>query len=85
LTDGTTLKALVNRLYGYRSEIAHGSILGLDQELQQDRALAEWLTAIMLFAYVFKLDAYAASRGGDDRDAFFNALPTPAAPKAASA
>jgi hypothetical protein len=85
LTDGTTLKALVNRLYGYRSEIAHGSILGLDEELQQDRAWAEWLTAIMLFAYVFKSDTYAASGGGDDRDAFFNALPTPTAPEAASA
>ena len=74
LTDGTTLKSLVSRLYGYRSKIAHGSILGLDERLRADRGWAEWLAAAMHVAYV-------AAGGADDHDAFFGALPpTPAAP-----
>jgi len=75
VTDGTTLKSLVNRLYGYRSQIAHGSILGLDERLRADRGWAEWLAAAMLVAYVLELEKHAVAGGADDRDTFFNALP----------
>jgi len=73
--DGVTLKQLVHRLYGYRSEIAHGSILALDARMRTDRAQAEALAAAMLLAYAMALDKYATAGGADDRDRFKNALP----------
>jgi hypothetical protein len=79
LSDGTKLKKLVERLYGYRSEIAHGSVLGLDERLRDDRGWAERLAAYMLIAYVLELGKYAAAGKVDDRDAFFAALPQPPA------
>ena len=78
LADGTTLRAFVKRLYGYRSRIAHGSVLGLDERLRQDRAWAEWLAAMMLHIYVLELERHAAAGAADDRKAFFAALPPPA-------
>jgi hypothetical protein len=75
LGDGTTLKQLVGRIYRYRSEIAHGSILALDETLRAQRAQAETLAAAMLVTYVMELDKYAKSGGTDDRDNFRNALP----------
>jgi hypothetical protein len=79
LSTGTRLKKLVERLYGYRSEIAHGSVLGLDERLRDDRGWAERLAAFMLIAYVLELEKYAAAGKADDRDAFFAALPPPPA------
>jgi hypothetical protein len=80
-TDGVTLKKLVDRLYGYRSEIAHGSILALDARMRTERAQAESLAATMLFGYAIQLDKHVAAGGEDDRDAFRNALPAvPAGP-----
>ena len=78
--DGVTLKKLVDRLYGYRSEIAHGSILALDARMRTERAQAESLAATMLFGYAMQLDKHVAAGGEDDRDAFRNALPVPAGP-----
>jgi hypothetical protein len=81
MDDGTTLKHVVSALYGYRSEIAHGSVLALDERLRAERALAEGLAAAMLYAFVVELDKYASSGGKDDRDHFRNSLPAaPAGP-----
>lgn len=79
--DGTTLKQLVARIYGYRSEIAHGSILALDERLRVERVQAAELAAAMLITYVFELDKHASSGGSDHRDDFRKALlPVPAGP-----
>jgi hypothetical protein len=74
--DGVTLEKLADRLYGYRSKIAHGSILALDARMRTERAQAESLAATMLLAYAMELDNYAAGGGADDRDEFKNALPS---------
>jgi len=79
MDDGTTLKRAVSTLYGYRSEIAHGSVLALDERLRAERALAEGLAAAMLSAFVLELNKYASSGGTDDRDAFRQYLPPPPA------
>lgn len=82
LRDGTSLRKLVERTYKYRSEIAHGSILALNSELEAERAQLEGLASAMLAEYVLRLETYATERGEDDRDAFFAALT--AAPNATS-
>src|SRR5215203_692346 len=40
---GTTLSQLITRCYGYRSEIAHGSILAIDKNFSDERSQAEQL------------------------------------------
>ncbi|UMY18793.1 HEPN domain-containing protein [Methylobacterium organophilum] len=75
ISDGTTLKQLVSRIYGYRSEIAHGSILALDEHLRTERGQAEAFASAMLGHYADMLDPYAAAGGSDDRDDFRKSLP----------
>ncbi|WP_103985890.1 HEPN domain-containing protein [Methylobacterium sp. 190mf] len=75
ISDGTTLKQFVGHLYGYRSKIAHGSILALDEHLRSERGQAEAFTAAVLVRYIEALDAHASSGGSDDRDGFRDALP----------
>ena len=77
LSDGTTLAQLVSRCYGYRSEIAHGSILAIDQNLSQERMQAEQLAWPMLIKYAVEIDKYALAKGADDRDAFRTSIPLP--------
>ncbi|MGQ8631048.1 hypothetical protein ACUTJJ_06140 [Agrobacterium sp. DKPNP3] len=75
LGDGTTLKKLVDEFYGLRSEVAHGSVLAVHRQLDQERAGLEDLTASALDYYVVKLRDYALSGGVDDRDSFLASLP----------
>lgn len=72
---GMSLKKLVEKMYKLRSEVAHGSVLSVHQELDIERAQLESLTAIALSEYVIKLEGYAKQGGVDDRDAFRNSLP----------
>ncbi|WP_213435181.1 MULTISPECIES: HEPN domain-containing protein [Lysobacteraceae] len=72
--DGTTLKQLVARIYKYRSGIAHGSILALEERLRTERAKADVLASAILASYAIELDRYANSNGVDDRDTFRNTL-----------
>ena len=77
LPDGATLVQLVTRCYGYRSEIAHGSILAIDKNLSDERMQAEQLARPMLIQYAIELDKYAQAGRIDDRDAFRNSLGQP--------
>lgn len=72
---GMSLKRLVEKMYKLRSEVAHGSILAVHEELDIERSQLESLAAIALNEYVIKLDNYAKAAGIDDRDAFRNSLP----------
>jgi hypothetical protein len=56
LPDGTTLVQFVDRFYGYRSEIAHGSILAIDKNFRDERGQVEQLASAMLFRYAVELD-----------------------------
>lgn len=71
----TTLVGLVNKLYKMRSEIAHGSILAVFRDLDEDRAVVAQLAQASLAEYAIALDAYASNGGEDDRDAFRGSLP----------
>jgi hypothetical protein len=79
LPDGTTLAKLVSRCWGYRSEIAHGSILAIDKNFGDERTQAEQLARPMLIQYAIELDRYAQRGKTDDRDAFCNSLLQPKA------
>ncbi|HEX5185054.1 MAG TPA: hypothetical protein VFW19_18090 [Allosphingosinicella sp.] len=72
---GMSLKKLVEKMYKLRSEVAHGSILAVHEELDLERSQLESLTATALREYVIKLDAYATAGGADERDAFRDSLP----------
>jgi hypothetical protein len=72
---GRTLTDLVNEHYRMRSEIAHGSILAVFEDLDEHRAVLSQLAQAALIEYAIKLDAYAQAGGSDDRDAFRDALP----------
>jgi hypothetical protein len=75
---GVTLYKLVTKSYGYRSEIAHGSILAIDKNFSDERMHAEQLASAMLRQYALQLDKYAMAGGAaDDRDAFLGSLPPP--------
>jgi hypothetical protein len=75
LTDGTTLKQLIENAYKLRSEVAHGSVLAVHEQLDEERDRIEEVAAVALAEYVIKLSAYAAGGGVDDRDAFCSSLP----------
>jgi hypothetical protein len=79
LQDGTDLRKLVARSYKLRSELAHGSILGLHETLDVERAQLESLAAAALSEYALQLDPYAQASGVDDRDTFLASL-APAKP-----
>ena len=70
LTDGTTLAQLIGKGYKLRSEVAHGSILAVHKQLDEDRDRIEELAAVAIAEYVIALAIYAAAGGVDDRDAF---------------
>jgi hypothetical protein len=72
---GMTLEKLVVDTYKLRSEVAHGSILAVNGQLDVERAQLEGLAAIAIREYAIKLDAYAARGGSDDRDHFRASLP----------
>lgn len=73
---GMTLKKLVEDTYKLRSEVAHGSILAVNGQLDIERSQLESLAAIAIQKYVIELDGYAAQGGVDDRDNFRASLPT---------
>jgi hypothetical protein len=72
---GMTLRKLVEDTYRLRSEVAHGSILAVNGQLDVERSQLEGLAAVAIWEYAIKLDAYAAGGGGDDRDYFRASLP----------
>lgn len=72
---GITLKKLVADTYKLRSEVAHGSILAVNGQLDVERSQLEGLAAVAIREYAIKLDAYAARGGRDDRDDFLASLP----------
>jgi hypothetical protein len=73
---GMTLKKLVEDTYKLRSEVAHGSILAVNGQLDVERSRLESLAAVAIKEYGIKLDLYAAQGGADDRDDFRASLPT---------
>jgi hypothetical protein len=75
MVRGKTLAGLVNDHYKRRSEIAHGSILAVLEDLDEERAVLSQLAQAALSEYVLKLDAYMQAGGKDDRDAFRMSLP----------
>ena len=72
---GITLRKLVEVTYKLRSEVAHGSILAVNEQLDVERSQLESLAALALSEYAIKLDTYVASGGLDDRDHFCASLP----------
>lgn len=72
---GMTLRKLVEDTYKLRSEVAHGSILAVNGQLDVERSQLENLAAVAIAEYAIKLDAYAALGGKDDRDDFRASLP----------
>ena len=72
--DGTTLERVVKRLWGHRSQLAHGSLLGLDENLRLDRALAANFATNVVGSYALQLDRYASAGGEDDPEAFLEWL-----------
>ena len=72
---GVTLRKLVEDTYKLRSEVAHGSILAVNGQLDVERSHLEGLVAIAIAEYAIKLDAYAMGGGRDDRDDFRASLP----------
>ena len=70
-----TLRKLVEDTYKLRSEVAHGSILAINGQMDVERSRLESLAAVAIEAYAIKLDAYAAQGGSDDRDDFRESLP----------
>ncbi len=72
--DGTTLERVVERLWGHRSQLAHGSLLGLDENLRLDRALAANFATNVVGSYALQLDRYASAGGEDDPEAFLEWL-----------
>lgn len=72
---GMTLEKLVGVTYKLRSEVAHGSILAVNEQLDVERSQLEGLAALAISEYAIKLDAYAADGGLDDRDSFRASLP----------
>lgn len=72
---GMTLRKLVEDTYKLRSEVAHGSILAVNGQLDVERSQLEGLAAVAIGEYAIKLDAYAARGGWDDRDDFRASLP----------
>jgi hypothetical protein len=73
--SGMTLRKLVEETYKLRSEVAHGSILAVNGQLDVERSKLEGLAAVAIGEYAIKLDAYAARGGRDDRDDFRASLP----------
>ncbi|TCQ06396.1 HEPN domain-containing protein [Sphingomonas sp. PP-CC-3A-396] len=73
---GMTLKKLVEDTYKLRSEVAHGSILAVNGQLDVERSRLESLAAVAITEYGIKLDLYATQGGADDRDDFRVSLPT---------
>lgn len=72
---GITLRKPVEDTYKLRSEVAHGSILAINGQLDVERSRLESLAAVAIEEYAIKLDAYAALGGMDDRDSFRASLP----------
>lgn len=72
---GISLKALIEKMYKLRSEVAHGSVLALHEELDVERSQLEGLAATAIAEYAIKLDLYARGGGADDRDDFRDSLP----------
>lgn len=75
LSDGTTLKKLVEQSYKLRSEVAHGSVLALHEALDVERAQLESLAGAAIAEYAIQLHRYSQNGGADDRDAFRGSLP----------
>lgn len=68
LTDGTSLKSLVDRIYNAgRSRIVHGSRPSLVDDLGELRVHSEWLATITLRACIHWLEHY---NGADEESAF---------------
>jgi hypothetical protein len=68
LTDGTSATRLVEEIYNTgRSQIVHGTRSSLVDDLEELRARAELLAALVLRASIHWLDTYA---GIDDVNAF---------------
>lgn len=72
---GMTLRKLVENTYKLRSEVAHGSVLAVNGQLDVERSQLESLAAVAIGEYAIKLDSFAASGGSDDRDDFRASLP----------
>ena len=72
---GMTLRKLVQDTYKLRSEVAHGSILAINGQLDVERSRLESLAAVAIEEYAIKLDTYTAQGGRDDRDYFLASLP----------
>eukprot|EP00456_Euglypha_rotunda_P008138 TRINITY_DN11557_c0_g1_i6.p2 TRINITY_DN11557_c0_g1~~TRINITY_DN11557_c0_g1_i6.p2 ORF type:complete len:113 (+),score=21.19 TRINITY_DN11557_c0_g1_i6:134-472(+) len=72
---GMSLRKLVEHTYKLRSEVAHGSILAVNEQLDVERSQLEGLAAVAIAEYAVKLDAYAAGGGKDGRDDFRASLP----------
>lgn len=68
LADGTTLEGLVERVYGLRSKIAHGSFLALHEENDLERVQLQDLAAAALRAYSLALGPHAAAGGPDNEN-----------------
>ena len=65
---GMTLKKIIEDTYKLRSEVAHGSILAVNRQLDVERSRLESFAAIAVQEYAMKLDVYAAQGGADDRE-----------------
>lgn len=63
---GLTLKVAVRKVYEWRSRIAHGTMLAVDQDLASDRIFAESLANELLYRYVVNLNLYRASASPKD-------------------
>lgn len=70
-TDGTTLNAVVRKIYEYRSKIAHGSLLAVDLRMASERSLAASFANAMLYEYVVQLEKYRSTPTAVDDDTAF--------------
>jgi hypothetical protein len=75
LPDGTALRTLVHRSYKLRSEVAHGSVLAVHEELDVERARLENLAAGAIAEYALQLRRHCEGGGADDRESFLQSLP----------
>lgn len=73
ITDGTTLSAVVARIYDYgRSQLGHGTRKSYFEDLPFDHFLADSICATVLRRYAIYLSHY---RGADGYECFLNEIP----------